>query len=115
MRSAPTHGSGCGCSLLAFSLVAAGEAEVPLEWNSGSNGYVYWVSNYLGGPLTQLPHVTPAQVRQQQHHSAGWQRKQSCRRQLPPAFIVQVAAFRYPSGCAAQMMLSCIMSIVVLR
>ncbi|WIA22916.1 hypothetical protein OEZ86_009852 [Tetradesmus obliquus] len=40
-----------------------GEAEVPLEWNSGSNVYVYWVSNYLGGPLTQLPHVTPAQIK----------------------------------------------------
>eukprot|EP00775_Hariotina_reticulata_P011489 gene11489-11632_t len=31
--------------------------------SNGSNGYVYWVSNYLGGPLTQLPHVTPAQVK----------------------------------------------------
>jgi hypothetical protein len=43
-------------------LISTGEGEVPLEWNSGSNGYVYWVSSYLGGPLTQLPHVTPAQV-----------------------------------------------------
>jgi hypothetical protein len=50
----------CLCCLCAG---ASGEGEVPLEWNSGSNGYVYWVSNYLGGPLTQLPHVTPAQVR----------------------------------------------------
>lgn len=38
------------------------EGEVPLEWSSGSNGYVYFVCNYLGGPLTQLPHVTPQQV-----------------------------------------------------
>jgi len=41
----------------------AGEGDVPLEWNSGSNGYIYFVCNYLGGPLVQLPHVTPAQVR----------------------------------------------------
>jgi hypothetical protein len=36
---------------------------VPLEWNWGTNAYVYMVCNYLGGPLTQLPHVTPDQVR----------------------------------------------------
>lgn len=58
-------------SCLKFMAAAVGEAEVPLEWNSGSNGYVYWVSNYLGGPLTQLPHVTPAQVRQQQQHTTA--------------------------------------------
>ncbi|KAF8066356.1 RSP4 [Scenedesmus sp. PABB004] len=40
---------------------AAGEA--PLEWGSGANAYVYFVGNALGGPLTQLPHVTPAQAR----------------------------------------------------
>ena len=42
--------------------VVAAEGEVPTEWNSGANGYVYWVANQLGGPLTQLPPVTPAQV-----------------------------------------------------
>lgn len=40
-----------------------GEGDVPLEWNSGSNGYIYFVCNYLGGPLVQLPHVTPAQIK----------------------------------------------------
>lgn len=40
----------------------AGEGEAPVEWNSGPNAYVYWVCNYLGGPLSRLPHVTPAQV-----------------------------------------------------
>jgi hypothetical protein len=40
----------------------AGEGDIPLEWNAGTNAYVYMVCNYLGGPLTQLPHVTPAQV-----------------------------------------------------
>jgi hypothetical protein len=43
-------------------LLRAGEGEAPLEWNSGANGYVYFVANTLGGPLTQLPPVTPAQV-----------------------------------------------------
>lgn len=42
--------------------VAAGEGKVPFEWGTGSNGYVYFVANTLGGALTQLPHVTPAQV-----------------------------------------------------
>lgn len=36
---------------------------MPLEWNSGANGYVYFVCNNPGGVLAQLPHVTPAQVK----------------------------------------------------
>ena len=39
------------------------EGSAPLEWNSGANGYVYFACNSLGGPLAQLPHVTPAQVK----------------------------------------------------
>jgi hypothetical protein len=44
-------------------LSLTGEGETPAEWNSGSNGYVYFVANNLGGTLTQLPHVTPGQVK----------------------------------------------------
>ncbi len=36
---------------------------MPLEANTGANKYVYFVSNYLGGPVTQLPYVTPDQVK----------------------------------------------------
>ncbi|GBF99225.1 flagellar radial spoke [Raphidocelis subcapitata] len=39
------------------------EGEAPLEWNSGANGYVYFAAPSPGGPLTQLPHVTPAQIK----------------------------------------------------
>ncbi|KAI8464163.1 MAG: flagellar radial spoke protein 4 [Monoraphidium minutum] len=39
------------------------EGSVPLEWNSGSNGYVYFVCSTPGCTLSQLPHVTPAQVK----------------------------------------------------
>lgn len=50
---------------------------MPLEWNSGSNGYIYFVCNYLGGPLVQLPHVTPAQVCPMNTlpHACPWQRR----------------------------------------
>lgn len=48
--------------LCCAALSCIAEGEVPLEWNSGTNAYVYMVCNYLGGPLTQLPHVTPDQV-----------------------------------------------------
>lgn len=41
----------------------AGEGEVPPEWNSGANGYVYFAANALGGRLEELPHVTPGQVK----------------------------------------------------
>lgn len=41
----------------------AAEGEVPLEWNSGANGYVYFAASSPGGALSQLPHVTPAQVK----------------------------------------------------
>lgn len=34
-----------------------------MEVNSGPNAYVYFVCNQLGGPLTQLPSVTPTQIK----------------------------------------------------
>jgi hypothetical protein len=40
-----------------------GEGEAPLEWNSGANAYVYFATSSAGGPLAQLPHVTPGQVK----------------------------------------------------
>lgn len=33
------------------------------EVNSGPNAFVYFVSSYPGGPLTQLPSVTPLQIK----------------------------------------------------
>lgn len=36
---------------------------MPLEWNSGANGYVYFVTNSPGAAFVQLPHVTPAQIK----------------------------------------------------
>ena len=33
----------------------------------GSNGYVYFVATSAGGPLTQLPHTTPAQIKAARH------------------------------------------------
>lgn len=39
------------------------EGQVPLENNTGTNTYVYFVCNYLGGPMTQLPYVTPDQIK----------------------------------------------------
>ena len=34
-----------------------------MEVGSGANGYVYFVCNYLGGPMTQLPSIKPAQIK----------------------------------------------------
>jgi hypothetical protein len=45
------------------SVARPGEGGAPVEWNSGANGYAYFVCNAPGGPLVQLPHVTPAQVK----------------------------------------------------
>lgn len=40
------------------------EGTIPLEpYGEGVNAYIYFVSNTLGGPLQQLPYVTPEQVR----------------------------------------------------
>ena len=39
------------------------EGQVPYEANTGANNYVYFVSPYLGGPFSQLPVVTPSQVK----------------------------------------------------
>jgi hypothetical protein len=36
---------------------------VPFEANTGANKNVYFVCNYLGGPFTQLPFVTPDQIK----------------------------------------------------
>lgn len=36
---------------------------MPYEDNSGVNAHVYFVCNYLGGPMTMLPHVTPDQIK----------------------------------------------------
>ncbi|KXZ46195.1 hypothetical protein GPECTOR_46g264 [Gonium pectorale] len=42
----------------------APEDEIPYEpFGEGANAYIYFVSNTLGGPLTQLPFVTPAQIK----------------------------------------------------
>jgi radial spoke head protein 4A len=42
---------------------SAAEGEAPVEVNIGANAYVYFVCNQLGGPLTQLPSVTPPQIK----------------------------------------------------
>mmetsp|Transcript_11182 Transcript_11182/g.20236 ORF Transcript_11182/g.20236 Transcript_11182/m.20236 type:complete len:450 (-) Transcript_11182:338-1687(-) len=40
------------------------EGEVPAEaTGKGANQYVYFVCNYLGGPVSQLPQLIPAQVK----------------------------------------------------
>ena len=40
------------------------EGEAPTEPSgTGANGYTYFVCNHLGGPLMQLPNVTPAQIK----------------------------------------------------
>jgi hypothetical protein len=39
------------------------EDTIPYEDNSGANANVYYVCNYLGGPMTQLPFVTPDQIK----------------------------------------------------
>ncbi|KAF5843246.1 radial spokehead-like protein [Dunaliella salina] len=41
----------------------APEGSVPYEDNTGTNEHVYFVCNYLGGPMTQLPIVTPDQIK----------------------------------------------------
>eukprot|EP00967_Tisochrysis_lutea_P010851 scaffold12365_cov19-Tisochrysis_lutea.AAC.1 len=41
----------------------APEGSVPFEENTGTNEHVYFVCNYLGGPMTQLPFVTPDQIK----------------------------------------------------
>jgi hypothetical protein len=39
------------------------EGAAPSEVNSGANAFVYWTCPYPGGPWTQLPPVTPAQIK----------------------------------------------------
>ena len=36
---------------------------MPYENGTGVNNYVYFVCNYLGGPFSQLPYVTPDQIK----------------------------------------------------
>ena len=42
---------------------APAEGKTPYEANTGANNYIYFVCNYLGGPMTQLPFVTPEQIK----------------------------------------------------
>eukprot|EP00951_Prasinocladus_malaysianus_P028269 scaffold257073_cov49-Prasinocladus_malaysianus.AAC.1 len=35
----------------------------PMEVGSGANGYIYWTCNYLGGPMTRLPSIKPAEIK----------------------------------------------------
>ncbi len=44
-------------------MLPTAEGEAPTEWGAGSNGYIYFCCSYLGGPMSQLPHVTPKQVK----------------------------------------------------
>lgn len=44
-------------------ICAAVESEIPKEVGSGTNGYTYFVANQLGGALTKLADVTPAQIK----------------------------------------------------
>lgn len=39
------------------------EGQVPPEGNTGANGYVYFVCNHLGGPMSKLPPVSPDQIK----------------------------------------------------
>jgi len=39
------------------------EGQAPMEVGTGANGYVYWVCNYLGGPMTMLPSIKPAEIK----------------------------------------------------
>ena len=56
MPTSPNVRISSSCSVLA-------EGQVPYEAGSGANNYVYFVSAYLGGPCSQLPFVTPGQVK----------------------------------------------------
>lgn len=42
----------------------APEGECPYEKNTGSNNYVYYVCNFLGGEFTQLPFVRPNDIKE---------------------------------------------------
>lgn len=41
----------------------APEGEVPYENGAGTNAFVYFVCNHLGGPMTQLPFVKPDEIK----------------------------------------------------
>lgn len=45
------------------ALAAAAEGVAPMEVGTGTNGYIYWVCNYLGGPVTMLPSIKPAEIK----------------------------------------------------
>ncbi len=36
---------------------------MPYEPGAGTNNFVYFACNYLGGPFTQLPYVLPDQIK----------------------------------------------------
>jgi radial spoke head protein 4A len=58
-----THEGGTFSSWVPVPLPLSTEGEIPYEpYGEGANAYVYFVSNSLGGPVTQLPFVTPTQV-----------------------------------------------------
>lgn len=51
------HSSDCHSS-------CSGPNDVPAEKSgTGANGYTYFVCNHLGGPLSRLPPVKPAQIK----------------------------------------------------
>eukprot|EP00955_Chlamydomonas_euryale_P040782 351806-Chlamydomonas_euryale.AAC.10 len=44
-------------------LPEAPEGATPNESGTGANNYTYYVCNYLGGPFTMLPAVTPGEIK----------------------------------------------------
>ena len=50
--------------MLTRSAVITGPNDVPAEkGGAGANGYTYFVASFLGGPLSRLPAVKPAQIK----------------------------------------------------
>lgn len=73
LMSPTSHCSAASCQSLPPSLRAA-EGAAPSEVNSGANAFVYWTCPYPGGPWTQLPPVTPAQIKAaRQVSGGGWE------------------------------------------
>ena len=51
------------CSNADQHAASAGAGEVPSEKGAGTNGYIYFVCNSLGGPLSKLPAIKPTQIK----------------------------------------------------
>ena len=50
--------------IFALNAVVVGPNDVPAEkGGAGANGYTYFVASFLGGPLSRLPAVKPAQIK----------------------------------------------------